>query len=159
MPISGISTDYSTRTKDIHIFQGVNVQKRTDIAPSFGRISNYCSGVQKLVQRYGVILLTELGSQIDFVEFGTELITTLLRSSSAIGRGDVNLIFAKANVRVLDILRNYQRNTPGLPLDEQIDTAVLNDVVVTGDSIALDIQIFTLSGGEVVFLLPLPSIK
>jgi len=66
MPISSTTTNYSGRKKDIHIFQGVDPSKVSDINPSFGKISNYCAGVQKLVQRYAICLLTELGSQENY---------------------------------------------------------------------------------------------
>ena len=159
MPISGISTDYSTRTKDIHIFQGVNATKLSSITPSFGRISNYCSGIQKLIQRYTITLLNELGSQPGFPTFGTNLVNTLLRSSSFINKADVGHIFNEANIKVIREFRVYQRGLTDVPLDEQIDTATLADVVIQNGTIGLTIKIYPLTGEPVVFIMPLPSIS
>lgn len=159
MPITGVSTDYSTRTKDLHIFQGVNAVKLSDITPGFGRISNYCSGVQKLVQRFTITLLNELGSQPDFPLFGTELVGTLLRSSSNINKADVGHIFNTASLKVIREFRDYQRGITGVPLDEQIDTATLVDVVIQNGSIGLTIKIYPLQGTPVVFIMPLPAIS
>lgn len=157
MPISGTSTDYSTRTKDLHIFQGVNPSKLASIAPSIGRISNYCSGIQKLIQRYAICLLTELGSQDKYPDFGTSLISTLTSTTSRINKADVFPIFNLANSAVIDIFKAYQQVTENLPEDEQLATATLLDIVVVGNTISLSIQIYPLSVDPVVFVLPIPS--
>ena len=159
MPITRVSTDYSTRTKDIHIFQGVNASKLSDITPGFGRISNYCSGVQKLIQRYTISLLTELGSQTYYPDFGTELISSLLNSSSSLNRLDVGLLFNEANVKVITAFRDHQRESTGIPLDEQLDTALLTNVSVYGGTVGLTIQLYTAAGVPIEFLIPLPSIS
>lgn len=157
MPISGTSTDYSTRTRDLHIFQGVNPNKLANISPSIGRISNYCSGVQKLIQRYAICLLTEITSQTSYPNFGTALIPTLMRSSSRISKADVFPIFGTANSKVIDIFKAYQQTTPGLPKDEQLATAQLINLSVSGGNVSLSIQIYPVATEPVVFLLPIPT--
>lgn len=159
MPITGVSTDYSTRKKDLHIFQGVDPNKPARIDPAFGRISNYCAGVQKLVQRYAISLLTEIGSQENYPDFGTDLISSLINSSNLINKADVTHIFNFANMKVITTFRDYQRENADMPEDEQIDTAVLNDIVVANNMISLLIQIYPVSGSTTQFLLPLPNTK
>ena len=156
MPVSSTSTDYSTRKKDLHIFQGVNPAGVAAITPSFGAISNYCSGIQKLVQRYTILLLTAFGSQENFKTFGTDLIPRLFQTTNFINRADVFHIFNFANSKVLGELKAYQK-TNSLPDDERIDTAVLKDVVTVVGQTSLNITIYPATGGApVVFLLPLP---
>lgn len=159
MPINGTSTDYSTRTKDIHIFQGVDVSKVSNITPSFGKISNYCTGIQKLVQRYAISLLSELGSQPGFTDFGTNLVSTLLRSSSRMSKADVFTIFNFANLKVIKLFKNYQQKTADLPLDEQLATAKLIDINVVNGNVSLSIQLYPLTGEPVKFVVPLPTNK
>lgn len=157
MPVSGTSTDYSARKKDIHIFQGVDVSKSAVITPSFGKISNYCAGIQKLVQRYAISLLTELGSQPAFTDFGSTLITNLKNRNLRYNRADVFHLFNFANVKVIKSFKEYQRVTDGIPPDEQLNTAILKDVLVTGDSVSLQVQIYPVQAGAVTFLLPIPT--
>ena len=157
MPITGTSTDYTGRKKDISILQGVNPAQLTTVAPSFGKISQYCAGIQKLIQRYAICLLTEIGSQANNPTFGTNLISTLLSSSSKINQADVYHIFNFANANVIQSFRDYQRKNAGLPTDEQIDTTKLIGISVKADTISLNIQVFPITGTPVVFLIPLPS--
>lgn len=159
MPVSSTSTDYSTRKKDIHIFQGVDVSKPSSITPSFGQISNYCAGVQKLVQRYAIALLTVIGSQPEFPTFGTNLLTKLSNTNLTIDKVKLTHIFNFANYEVINSFRTYQANTPNLLDDEQIDTAVLRDIVVsTNGTVNLTVQIFPVQKTAVTFLIPLPKI-
>jgi hypothetical protein len=159
MPISGTSTDYSTRKKDIHILQGVNPNQLSRITPSFGRISNYCAGVQKLIQRYAIALLTELGSQTKYPDFGSTLLRTLNNRNFKNNKADVFHIFNFANAAVVTSFRAYQAKTKNLPDDEQLATAQLKDVVVSNDSVSLSIQLYTVDTNAVVFLLPIPTNK
>ncbi|MEG7795894.1 hypothetical protein, partial [Listeria monocytogenes] len=71
MAIKSITTNYTGRKIDLHIMQGVKAPGSSDISLGFGKISNYCSGVQKLIQRYTIMLLTEIGSQENFPTFGS----------------------------------------------------------------------------------------
>ena len=157
MPISGTSIDYSTRKKDIHIFQNVDVNKVATIAPSFGRISNYCAGIQKLVQRYAIALLTAIESQTAYPAFGTSLLTQLSNTNLSIDKTRLTHIFNFANYSVIQLFRTYQSNTTGLPLDEQLDTATLQDIVVTNGTASLSIKLFPVQKDAVIFLIPLPK--
>jgi hypothetical protein len=157
MPISGTSIDYSTRKKDIHIFQNVDVNKIATIAPSFGRISNYCAGIQKLVQRYTIALLTAIESQPAYPSFGTNLLTKLSNTNLTIDKTKLTHIFNFANYSVIKSFRTYQSNTEGLPLDEQLDTAILQSITVTNGVASLSIQLFPVQQTAVTFLIPLPK--
>jgi hypothetical protein len=155
MPIDVTSTDYSGRTKDIHIFQGVDPYGAATVAPSFGKISNYCTGIQKLIQRYTISLLTNIGSQANYPTFGTDLLTKLTTSSFRFNKADLGHIFNFANSKVINEFRAYQRANPG-PEDEQLATAVLQDISFSNGSLFFTVQLYPVQQPSVNFILPLP---
>lgn len=157
MAISGTTTDYTGRKKDINIFQGVNAPNTTVIDLAFGDVSNFCAGIQKLVQRYAITLLTELGSQGDFPDFGSNLMTRLHNSALNLNIADVNGLFNLANVKVVRSFRRYQSLNPSTFPDEELNTAYLQGVDVSTDRVALKIKLVSQAGEVVVFVVPLPD--
>lgn len=156
MAISGTSINYSGKKIDLHIMQGVKAPLTTDIAPSFGTISNYCTGVQKLIQRYMIMLLTELGTQETYPDFGSDFLTKLTSSSSVFNISDIQHIFAFANDKVSNEIIAYQIDNV-LPEDEQLNVASLIDVISANGGVSLKIQIITQSQDAVEFIIPLPN--
>lgn len=158
MPISGVSTDYTGRTKDISIFQGVmpTSNQISNITPAFGTISTYCAGVQKLIQRYTICLLTELGSQLNYAGFGTNLLTQLNNRSLSLNTMDLYPIFNTASASVITTFREYQANNPSMPLDEQLNTALLNDVLLTSSGVQFKVMLYPMATGPLTFIIPLP---
>ncbi len=159
MAVSSVTTDYSGRQKDVFIFHGINPYSpdRLTVTPKFGKVSGFCAGVQKLVQRYAISLLTQTGSQEDFPDFGSSLLTEAANGHRGISIEDIRHIFNFANAKVVVAFREYQAENPDLPLDEQLDYAILENVEVSGDYLSLDIRISTLSGDSVPVVLPLPK--
>lgn len=157
MAIKNITTNYTGRKIDLHIMQGVNAPGSSTINLSFGKISNYCAGVQKLIQRYTIMLLTELGSQEQFPTFGSNLITKLTSTSNNYNRSDLYALFALANLKVCNDIFDYQINNP-LPEDEQLSNATLEEIISTTDGgVAMRVKIVTRVVGAVDFLIPLPN--
>lgn len=157
MPIKSIITDYTGRKRDINIAFGIDPTNpdRQVLNLSFGAISTFCAGVQKLVQKYMILFLTAIGSQSQFPTFGTEFAGTIYSGNLA-SREDVLHAFNFANFSVLETLKAYQAKNPSLPLDEQISTALLNNLEVEGDRLSVEIRIVTNAGEDVDFLIPLP---
>ncbi len=157
MPITGTSTDYSNRTKDLHILQGVSPTQKKAINLKFGRFSSYCSGVQKLIQRYTIALLTELGSQVNFNTFGSSLLAELKGLNTTAAQAEVKHIFNFASSKVTTDFRNYQKELEAaVPEDEQLGTAILESVNYENDILYLAIRIYPISGDETAFIIPLP---
>jgi len=157
MPISNFSTDYTGRLKDIHIMRGCfpeqgGIQR---VTLGFGDVAAFCAGVQKLVQRYVVCLLTELGSQSDFPSFGTDFGKTVLGGGN-VSMSDIKHIINLANFKVITEFKKYQANNPGLPLDEQINTASCTSIAYTNGTVSVTMALLTMAGEDVTFLLPLP---
>lgn len=159
MAINNITTDYTGRTKDINVFYKPDPTKTGVIQPMslvFGNISSFVAGPQKLIQRYALALLTELGSQALDTGFGTDMLTRL-HNSAGLGKIDVTYIFAVANSKVVQEFRTYQNANPSTFLDEQLDTASLTNLDLNGDSVRFYITLNTMAGTSVDYLLPIPK--
>jgi len=159
MAIQNITTDYTGRKKDISIMRNTvpTVANAQPVTLEFGKVSAYCAGVQKLVQRYTVIFFTAVGSQPDYPDFGTPFYTTVVQSNIG-AKSEILHKFNFANLKTIETIRAYQQaSTVAIPLDEQINTATLLDLVIsTPDSLQLKIKIKTNAGESVDFLMPLP---
>jgi len=156
MSISYTTTNYSGRKKDLNIFGKVDPYN-TDpqrITLGIGKVSSYVAGVQKLVQRYAIMLLTEMETQPVYPTFGTFLVTNL-RGSNRTPKDELIHYFNFANLKVLSEMHAYQQ-TNSDPYDEQISTATLNSMVMAGDSLAFSVTIETKTGESVPFVIPLP---
>jgi hypothetical protein len=156
MAISNTSTNYTDRKLDLHIMQGVQAPNHSSITPSFGLVSNYCAGVQKLIQRYTIMFLTELGSQENYPEFGSDFITKITSTSNNFNRSDLFSLFAFANLKVSDEIINYQIDN-NVPLDEQLNVVELEEIVSTPNGgVSLKLKIIPRAEQPVEFLIPLP---
>lgn len=159
MPITSTTTDYTDRLIDVHIFQGVDPHTRTTINPSFGKVSNYCTGIQKLIQRYAISLFNELGSQPTFPEFGTTFVRDISYvNSNLVSYHSLVNAFNISNLKVIKEFREYQRNNEQ-PEDEQLSTASLEAVDVQGGYVHLAIRVIPVSGNNTQFVLPIPIVN
>lgn len=150
--------DYTGRQKDLLIFRGTNPTSpnATNIAVEFSKNSSFCAGVQKLIQRYAILLMTEITSQTEYPDFGTEFLTKI-KNGGNLNINDFRHIFNFANAKVISNLRSYQQQNPSDFLDEEINTATLESVVRSGDAIFLNIRLITMAGENLTFLYPLPT--
>jgi hypothetical protein len=157
MPIGRIITDYTGRARDLNISLAgaVPTEAPEPMSLAFGKVSSFVAGVAKLVQRYTVLLLTPQGSQPGYPDFGTGLPARLM-SANLTTVGDLTHAFNFANAWVVSTIRTEQARAVERPLDEQLDTAVLEGITVRGSSLELRINIFTLAGETYDFLLPIP---
>ena len=161
MPIRNITTDYSGRAKDINISHTIDPTKTTvqKVTPGFGAVSSYCAGVQKLIQRFMIALVTVRGSQPAYPAFGTDLLNRI-SVSSLTTVADLKHAFNFASAKVVSDFRAYQAETPGLPDDEQLDTALLLDVTVSANyEVSYRVALYTKAGSTYDFLLPIPISK
>jgi hypothetical protein len=172
MPISSITTDYTGRLKDISILQYPNPYNSAQetsawnssqlesypniVAPSFGKITRFCSGVQKLIQKYAIILLTNIGSQDGFPSFGTNFLYSVQAGLSPVDNLRAAQLFTIASYKAVNTLVDYQISNPNTPSDERIVSAELVDVVLSSGVATFNVEITTEAGDTVPFLLPLP---
>lgn len=158
MPIGKITTDYFGRKKDISIIKGAdpNTLGKQNVTLEFGKISTYCAGVQKLIQRYMIIFLTLLGSQPKFPTFGTDFYSRLT-GSNLVSRADMIHLFNFANLTTIKTIKEHQSTKTDIPEDEQLNTAYLNSLLISGDTLSLKVVIETSAGSTVDFVVPLPA--
>ena len=155
MAIRNVTKNYAGRTVDVNI-SGNPDPKTTGVQPvglRFGLVSTRCVGVQKLLQRYAVMLLTSKGSQRNSPDFGTDLIPTLL-GGNLIDAGQLVHTFNLASWTVVRGLREYQSAHPEMPLDEQINTALLTNYDVQGSTVRFNVKIQTQACETIDFILP-----
>lgn len=158
MAINQITTDYSGRKKDVSIIRNIDPTNPTTqkVTLEFGKVSAYCAGVQKLVQRYMIIFMTQVGTQKMYPNFGTPFYGQITQGNVT-NKTDLVHKFNFANLKTVETIRTYQQQFNDIPLDEQINTAVLGDIIfVAKDSINIRILIKTNAGENVDFLMPLP---
>lgn len=158
MAIRNVTNSYAGRTVDLSIAgrlepQTIGVQP---VSLSFGRISTKCAGVQKLLQRYTIMLLTSKGSQKNNPNFGTDLIPTLL-GGNLIDVGHLVHTFNLASWSVVKTLREYQASHPEIPADEQINTALMTDYDVQGSTVLFNVKVQTQAGDVIDFILPVTT--
>lgn len=160
MPISSTTTDYSLRTRDISILQAPDPNKvgTQKVSAAFGKVSSFTAGIQKLVQRYTIMLMTIKGSQTNFPDFGTTFLSELMHRSNNMDTLALHHLFNFANLDVISQMKSYQSTLPTTaPLDEQIDTAQLVNVAANGDTVDFQILIKSRAGDTVQYVLPLPN--
>jgi hypothetical protein len=159
MAIKSQTTDYTGRRRDVSILQypDSSISDPQPVNPVFGKLSRFCAGPQKLIQRYMLLLMTNTGSQEFYPEDGVDFLWTLQGGISPVDRIAATQLFTLANYQVVTKLKRYQTDNPDLPLDEQIDKAELTDIALGGGAVSFDVKLTTLAGSAVDFLIPLPK--
>ena len=173
MPISQVTSDYTGRKRDISILQTPNPYglpedtnlwsiyqielSKNQVSPGFGKYGKFCAGIQKVVQKYAIILLTNLGSQPNFQEFGTDLIYTIQAGISPVDILKATQIFTLASHYAVSTLLDYQASTQDIPSDERIVSAELTDISLYNGVASFSVKLTTEAGDSVGFLVPLPK--
>lgn len=159
MPIVNISSDYTDRIRDISIFQypEAALTEANEVLPKFGRNARFCTGTQKILQKYAIILLTNISSQPDYPTFGTDFLYTIQGGISPVDLVQASQIFTLASFAAVTELRAYQTDHPELPADETIVRAELLDLTLYGGYVGFSVKIVTAAGDDVNFIIPLPK--
>lgn len=151
------STDYTGRSVDLFIFEGAlpagEQQVRLGFSEAGGKIT---TGIQKLVQSFALLFLTELGSIPVKPEQGTSFVTGMRRSRIQ-DEADVISEFTLAKELVRQALA-LQANAEELPDDETFDDATLLNFSLDSASstIRLSVHVTSLAGTSRDVVLPVP---
>jgi hypothetical protein len=158
MGVASIITDYTGRLKDISILQYPDASKMDaqTVLPQFGRMPRFCAGVQKLVQRYTIMMLTNLESQTKYPDFGTQFLFTLQGGTDPTDSILASQIFAEANYITVKSLLFYQAQKD-TPADERIASAILSNISLYGGYVSFDVTLTTEAGDVLDFIVPLPK--
>jgi hypothetical protein len=156
--IVSTSTNYTGRKRDISVIRSpdATVAGPQNVALSFGRNGQYCAGLQKIIQKYAIILLTNIGSQFSYPAFGTNFLTILQGGFSPIDVLRASQVFNLASYDAVRLLKTYQVSRDDIPDDERIASATLVDIALYNGSASFDVAIATEAGSSMSFLIPLP---
>ena len=159
MGIYAATTNYTDRKKDISIFQNPDgtAEGTQTVLPLFGKNPRFCAGVQKLVQKYAIILLTNITSQSNYPEFGTAFLYTIKGGIDPTDKIAAAQIFNSASYDAVSVLRAHQATDPTIPADERIYTATLTGIALYSTYISFNVTIKTDGGDAIEFVVPLPK--
>lgn len=151
-----VPSDYSGRLVDVLAFDrnsaaGDELLQIVLAQPLQG--GKIVSGIQKLVQRYLLELLTEYGSMPYAYERGTSFLYEA-RSGLFSTQIDVLGAFARANSLIAENLRNDATDTD--PEDELFDSAAVDSIVFSPGKVTIYATILSKAGTSRQILLPLP---
>lgn len=150
-----ISTDYTGRTVDLMITQGIEPIGQQELSLSLADeagASRVVSGVQKAVQRFLLTLLTDVGSQSGDTEYGTSFMAEL-----QLGSVGSPIRFQSAfQSAVSNILLQQNQNLTGEEPDDEILSAIelTSYSFPTADSVSMQVTLTTRAGSSRVVLLP-----
>lgn len=142
---------------DLYIAGSLNPESAAKqvVTPGFGTMSKFCAGIEKLIQRFMITFLTAKGSQPNFPDFGSDF-SNYVR----VGRNITpDKLAHRINFALADTilqLRVTQAESTTIPLDEQLRDARMVELLVSGDTVKVKIQIYSNAGDSIQFLMPLP---
>lgn len=109
-----------------------------------------CTGLQKLIQTWLIEFLTRAGSVAKQPVRGTDFLASI-QNGAAQSVADVQAAFSLA----ADHVRGYLMGVQGhLPNDEQLDSAVLENVTVDYAGVSLTVRLTSKSGESRTFVAP-----
>jgi hypothetical protein len=153
-----VVTDYTGRFVDLLIFEGVKPadEQRIRLGLSGNDGGKIVAGIQKLVQSYALLFLTERGSIGVNPTQGAEFIAGM-RQSRIQDEADVLSEFTLANELVRQQLA-LTANAQDLPDDETFDSATLENFSLDHESstIRLSVKVISLAGTSRDIILPVP---
>ena len=154
------TTNYSGRQVDIELLQSITkpVKLKKVNVSNVSETPKIVTGIEKLAQRYTLLFLSTLGSIHFDTDQGTELVGQLLGGVIQ-NRGNLESAFAVANNLVMQQFEKDDLKTDiygEIQDDENLDDVKLLDFDIeqaTG-TIYLQIQLITVAGDDITFIVP-----
>ena len=147
--------DYAGRTVDLLAFDDARPSGDTlltQLMVKEGQSGALITGIEKLVQRFLLELLTELGS-LDYLQGRGTLFMTALRAGVVRTSQDLFSNFSSAEVDIRNNLRQEEELTD--PDDERYGTSALLTASLFGDTATLTIRIDSVAGESRTVIYPL----
>lgn len=152
-----VITNYSGRAVDLFIFYGAQPVGDQLIRPGFGEegSGNQTTGIQKLMQKWAILFLTETGS----MEYHPDLGTRFLTVASQGGLRDLETVrseFRLAARRVEAALAAVESDD--MPADERLQGAVLASANLDRAQglLQMTVNITSEAGADRDIILPVP---
>lgn len=147
--------DYQGRSVDLLMMDGMHPTQETLLTQALASETSQgavVAGVQKLVQRFLLELLTELGS-IQYLPTRGSLFMLQARLGYWRTAADIESSFYAA---LLYVKRNLQQEeTREEPADERFSDAILEGVELAGDWASIRVRVVSRAGDDRVVLAPL----
>lgn len=159
------TADYSNRQVDVELLQSATAtyglqQLGLTIADTDGRTTRAVAGVQKMLQRYVVALLTGTGTVYRDAAFGTDLIAAVIGSGGR-SMGALANALAFANADAVAALQREDADTSygTLPDDERIARVDVEGVTIPAPgTVAMRVRITSFAGSVFYFVVPISTI-
>jgi len=148
-------SEYKGRTVDVAAFKGWELGKSAQVTQTLvldGKGGELIAGIEKLVQRFTIELLTEYGSLTYLPRRGCSFISDS-RTGMWQTSGDVSSSFATALLAVADNLSGEESTSD--PTDERFSSATLESVALLGDSVTLHVNVVSMAGTTFTALMPI----
>ena len=151
------SVDYTGRTVDVLIFQGVKESGNQPIETGFGEAGYVCTGIQKVAQTWTTLFMTDRGSVLGKPTRGSGFFAAVRMGRIQV-EDDVPAEFSLAAEQVRQTMELDAANAGSLPDDERLDEAILLGFTLSRELsiLQLRINIKSLAGDSRVVYLPVP---
>lgn len=110
-----------------------------------------CTGLQKLAQKFLIVLHTEKGTVPYRPDFGTDFIPNL-RSGKVRQEADLMSVFTLAEIDIREVLKSLE--TDDTPADEKYSAAVVKGTLVTPGYAMLKVELHS-EDSQATYLLPI----
>lgn len=151
------STDYTGRTVDLLIFQGVKETGKQLIATGFGTAGFVCTGIQKVAQTWLTLFMTDRGSVLNKPTRGSSFFMSVRRGRIQVEQ-DIPAEFGIAAEQVRRTMELDAADAPALEDDERLDEVILLDYQLFRELsyLRLKVRIKSLAGDSRIVYLPVP---
>lgn len=147
------TTNYSNKPIDILAFQGVQSIGMASLAPDlFAKGGSVCTGIQKLIQEWVILMMTPKGSIRFYPQRGTDFYNDIMQSFN---ENDAYCSFLISNAETIDQLK--EEETDNTPEDEKIKSVELNSLSIKEDCLSLSVTITSEAGTSSTLVLPISS--
>ena len=147
--------DYSGRTVDLLLLKTVLKHENKQVNPNITNQPMSVTGIEKLVQRYALLFLTELGSVMNSPNEGTEFLTSLSRGKIY----DESSLSAAANLANKTVYRQIVSEDTAMetPDDEALDDSSIQDMKMdrATASVSVTVKITSVAGESFVYTTPI----
>jgi hypothetical protein len=152
-----VSVDYTGRTVDQLIFQGVEATGDQLVDLGWGDAGEMCTGVQKVAQTWTTLFMTDLGSIPLDTERGSSFMPAIRLGRIQVDE-DVIAEFNLAADRVRRTMDQDAADVGNLPDDERLDEAILDsfEIFQAASLLQLKVVIRTIAGDSRTIFLPVP---
>ena len=156
--------DYVNRQVDLELLQSVvkPVPMQRLHLTSVGTAPKMLTGLQKAVQRYTVLLLTNLGDLRFDPDVGGTLVTEIA-SGNLQNLGYLYHVFALSNANALRVLAKDDADEVygTVPDDERVVAATITDAAMdyTTGTVNLEVELTTAAGAGYTYVIPVNTMR